>query len=602
MPGPACYQKGGEKPAVTDADLVLGRLDPDDFAGGTISLSEQLAISALRRHVGEPLNLDDTTAAFGVCEVVDENMANAARVHAVENGEDLAGYTMIAFGGAAPLHAGRLCEKLGIDRLLVPPGAGVGSAIGFLRAPFSFEATRSTYMRLSEFSARLAEDVLDDLKREAAVFVRSCEPDAELVFDVKVYMRYVGQGWEIAVDLNKDDSENPAEPAFRGNFEDAYRTLFGRIVDGLDIEIASWAVKASTVTPPIAAITEPPPAGAAETDGLRQIFDPAKGATLDAETVQRAAIAPGQSVDGPAVITERETSIIVPSGFSAHMQSDGCVAVSRDRAATGCGTNSGEPGMTDTTLSAVSNQVMWNRLISVVEEQAQALVRTAFSTSVREAGDLSAGVYDVEGRMLAQAVTGTPGHVNAMAESVAHFIREIGPENIFEGDVYITNDPWMGTGHLHDITVVSPSFHEGRLVGYFACTAHVVDIGGRGFGADGNSVYEEGLRIPIMKFAERGAVDHGLVGIVRANVREADQVVGDIYALAACNETGHRRLIDMLAEFDLDDLTDIAAFILDHSYRATLERIAESAKDVGLQYHDHRRLRQSGSALRAIGH
>ena len=224
--------------------------------------------------------------------------------------------------------------------------------------------------------------------------------------------------------------------------------------------------------------------------------------------------------------------------------------------------------------SNVAYQVMWNRLISVVEEQAQALVRTAFSTSVREAGDLSAGVYDLQGHMLAQAVTGTPGHVNAMADAVAHFIRRIGRDNIFEGDVYITNDPWEGTGHLHDITMVSPSFHGGQLVGFFACTAHVVDIGGRGFGADAASVYEEGLYLPIMKFAERGQVDQTLVRIVRGNVREPDQLIGDMYALATCNEIGHRRLIDMMREFDLADLSGIASFILENSRRATLERIA----------------------------
>jgi N-methylhydantoinase B len=225
-------------------------------------------------------------------------------------------------------------------------------------------------------------------------------------------------------------------------------------------------------------------------------------------------------------------------------------------------------------FSRVAYQVMWNRLISVVEEQAQALVRTAFSTSVREAGDLSAGVYDTHGRMLAQAVTGTPGHVNAMADAVAHFIRRIGRQNMFEGDVYITNDPWEGTGHLHDITMVTPSFRNGVLVGFFACTAHVVDIGGRGFGADGQSVYEEGLYIPIMKLMERGEVDETLLRIVRGNVREPDQLIGDIYALATCNEIGHRRLIDMMDEFDLDDLDSIAEFILDNSRRATLERIA----------------------------
>ncbi len=224
-------------------------------------------------------------------------------------------------------------------------------------------------------------------------------------------------------------------------------------------------------------------------------------------------------------------------------------------------------------VSKVAYQVMWNRLISVVEEQAQALVRTAFSTSVREAGDLSAGAYNEAGEMLAQAVTGTPGHVNAMADAVPHFIRRIGRENMHEGDIYITNDPWEGTGHLHDITVVTPSFHHGALVGFFACTAHIVDIGGRGFGADANSVYEEGLYIPIMKFADKGEVDRTLVSIIRGNVREPDQLVGDVYALATCNEIGHRRLIDMMEEFALTDLNGISDFILTNSREATLARI-----------------------------
>jgi N-methylhydantoinase B/oxoprolinase/acetone carboxylase alpha subunit len=230
------------------------------------------------------------------------------------------------------------------------------------------------------------------------------------------------------------------------------------------------------------------------------------------------------------------------------------------------------------TVSKVAYQVMWNRMISVVEEQAQALVRTAFSTSVREAGDLSAGVYNDAGQMLAQAVTGTPGHVNAMADAVPHFIRRIGRENIHEGDVYITNDPWEGTGHLHDITVCSPSFHRGRLVGFFACTAHIVDIGGRGFGADANSVYEEGLHIPAMKLVDKGTVDATLIRIIRSNVREPDQLVGDVYALATCNEIGHRRLIDMMVEFNLADLAGISDFILTNSHEATLARIAALPK------------------------
>jgi N-methylhydantoinase A/oxoprolinase/acetone carboxylase beta subunit/N-methylhydantoinase B/oxoprolinase/acetone carboxylase alpha subunit len=565
-PGPACYGRAGTKPTVTDADLILGRLDPENFAGGSIKLNAQNAVNAVKDDLATQLNLDIQTAAFAVSEIVDENMANAARVHAVENGEDLSTYTMIAFGGAAPLHAARLCEKLGIGRYLVPPGAGVGSAIGFLRAPFSFEATRSAYMRISDFDPPRVKSLLKELQAEANGFVRSCNADAPASSGFKVYMRYKGQGWEIPVEVPEQLAAHPDALAFVRLFEATYETLFGRIVQGMEIEIASWAVSVSTVLPktgtidPVARLSDP------VRSGERPIFDPVQARPVAAALYDRNKLKDGDGMTGPASIMETDTTIIVPSGAAAIRQPDGCLDILVGRPES--------TAVTNLPRSAVSNQVMWNRLISVVEEQAQALIRVAFSTSVREAGDLSAGVYDVEGQMLAQAVTGTPGHVNAMADAVAHFIKEVGTQNIFEGDVYITNDPWKGTGHLHDITIVSPCFHNGLHIGFFGCTAHVVDIGGRGFGADASSIYEEGLCIPIMKFAERGKVDESFVNLVRANVREPDQVTGDIYALAACNEIGQRRLIDMLDEFGMSGLEAIADFILENSCRATLERIA----------------------------
>jgi len=223
----------------------------------------------------------------------------------------------------------------------------------------------------------------------------------------------------------------------------------------------------------------------------------------------------------------------------------------------------------------VDLQIMWNRLISVVEEQALTLVRTAFSTSVREAGDLSAGVFDADGRMIAQAVTGTPGHVNTMAAALAHFINDIGVDTISPGDVYLTNDPWKGTGHLNDVTVTTPVFHQNVLVGFFASTAHVVDIGGRGFGPDATEVYEEGFRIPIMRWADKGELNSDLIMVLRANVRSSDQVVGDIHGLAAANETGRRRLIDMLDEFSIDNLDELASFVFERTHNATMRALAE---------------------------
>ena len=235
-------------------------------------------------------------------------------------------------------------------------------------------------------------------------------------------------------------------------------------------------------------------------------------------------------------------------------------------------------GNTQSGLAQIQTQIMWNRLISVVEEQAQTLLRTAFSTTVREAGDLSAGVFDTKGRMLAQAVTGTPGHVNSMAIAVQHFLARYPNEAMREGDVYITNDPWLTCGHLHDLTVVTPVFREGRIIGSFACTAHVVDIGGRGFGPDARSVFEEGLYIPIMPLCREGRINEDLLEMVRWNVREPLQLEGDVHSLIACNRAGADRLLAMMDEFGLTDLDALGEEIIERSRAATLAAIAELPK------------------------
>ena len=225
-------------------------------------------------------------------------------------------------------------------------------------------------------------------------------------------------------------------------------------------------------------------------------------------------------------------------------------------------------------LAQIHRQIMWNRLIAVVEEQAQIMIRTAFSTTVREAGDLSAGIFDLRGRMMAQAVTGTPGHVNSMAESVGHFLNKFPATTMLPGDHYITNDPWLGTGHLHDLTVVTPAFHGGRIVGLLANTAHVIDIGGLGMGPEGRSVYEEGLYIPIVKCFDQAKPNETFFDFIRAGSRLPVELEGDIYSLCACNDAGARRLVEMMDEFEMTGLDPLAQFIFDSSRRATLADIA----------------------------
>ena len=328
-PGPACYGRGGTRPAVTDADLMLGKLDPDSFAGGAIRLSIADAKTAMIGTLGQSLDMDAVTAAFGLAEVVDENMANAARVHAVENGEDLAKYTMIAFGGAAPLHAARLCEKLGITRCLIPKGAGVGSAIGFLRAPFSFEANRSVYMRLSDLSPETVQDLFTELEAEATGFVRSCDATAPIKAEHKIYMRYVGQGWEIPVSLTAAQAAHPDAETYLKLFEADYTRLFGRVVDGLDIEITVWSVNAATPTATVTLVKPLTEVTSAKSADHRQMFDTALGNMTTAQVTARSGLVPGDRICGPAIITEDETTIIIPSSRRATVQNDGTVDIER---------------------------------------------------------------------------------------------------------------------------------------------------------------------------------------------------------------------------------------------------------------------------------
>src|SRR5438552_5093776 len=231
-------------------------------------------------------------------------------------------------------------------------------------------------------------------------------------------------------------------------------------------------------------------------------------------------------------------------------------------------------------LAQIHTQIMWSRLIAVVEEQAQTMLRTAFSPIVRECGDLSAGVFDRQGRMLAQAVTGTPGHVNSMAESVRHFIRHFPLDQMQPGDAYITNDPWMGTGHLNDFVVTTPAFKDGKAVALFSCTSHLMDIGGIGFGPDATDVFMEGLYIPMLKLIDQGVVNETLMAMIRSNTRLSIDTEGDPYSLAGCNDVGRHGPVEMMREFEISSLDQLGDHICDRSREAVLSEIARLPKGV----------------------
>jgi 5-oxoprolinase (ATP-hydrolysing) len=563
-PGPACYAQGGTEATVTDANLALGRLDPSGFAGGTMALDAAASHTALASHVSDRLALNTMDAARGMIEIVDENMASAARVHAAERGLDLEGRTMIAFGGGAPLHAARLAAKLDIERIIVPADAGVGSAVGFLLAPAAYEVVRSRYTRLADLDRTSLTDLLAEMEAEATSIAGVAAPDVDLTVIRHGYARYVGQGHEIKIELPDGPFDDRSSDAIRARFEAAYKVTFGLLVPGMEIEVLTWSLTASadTATGATPNPRSTPRAGDPHHrtgPAKRQLFDPGSPDPLTAAVTNRGRFS--GRLHGAAVIEESQTTTIVPAGWIAEVNETGDLVLTRDGSSTKVNTDAG-------VADGIRHQVLWDRLISVVEEQALAIMRTAFSTSVREAGDLSAGVFDPNGRMLAQAVTGTPGHVNAMAASVGHFLEKYPADSMQSGDVYVTNDPWLGTGHLFDFTVVTPVFLDDIMVGLFASTVHVVDIGGIGFSPDSGQIFEEGLCVPIMPLFSQGQANEQLFEIVRANVREPEQVVGDLYSLASSNDVGARRLCALMRESGLGDLDALGHHIISTSRSA----------------------------------
>ena len=337
-PGPACYGRGGERATVTDANLVLGKLDPERFAGGRIGLDPKRATAALARDVGDPLGLESHWPAVGVVEMVDENMANAARVHAIERGKVIGRHTMVAFGGGAPLHAGRLARKLGIDRVVIPTGAGVGSAIGFLLAPIAYEVVRTLQVDFRDFDASALNTMLDEMQVEATDVVRGgALSDAALIATRIVELRYAGQGHDLRIRLDDGPLTRDHGAALKARFETRYRDVYGLTIDGLDIRSVSWSVTVSTEASQVSRASMPAARPPRPPHALRsrRIYDAERGEVSMCPVYSRTELVPGIEIAGPAVIAEDETSTFVPANFSAALNSFEYIVMERtERTAT----------------------------------------------------------------------------------------------------------------------------------------------------------------------------------------------------------------------------------------------------------------------------
>jgi len=331
-PGPAAYGRGGEQPTITDADIHLGRIDPGRFAGGQVPLSPDRAEAVLSADIGKKLDLSSQMAAYGVTEMVDETMANAARVHAVEQGKAASDYTLIAFGGAAPLHAGRLAEKLSVERIIVPTHAGVGSAVGFLRAPVAYEVVRSRNMRLRQYDPEFVNAIFHEMYDEAKAVVEAGAPGSAVTEHRLAYMRYLGQGHEIAVNLPTRPLTDDDADLVQASFDATYERFYQRTLPNAEVEALTWALTLTTASAPSETTSiEPADSRDAQVAGSRAIFDPASGQIRDVPLHWRPDLVPGDAITGPAVIAENETSTFVPKNFDARIAANGFIIVERNR-------------------------------------------------------------------------------------------------------------------------------------------------------------------------------------------------------------------------------------------------------------------------------
>jgi len=337
QPGPASYGRGGTEPTVTDADVALGRIDPLAFGGGLLRLDADAGTAALSKRLGSVLGMSAIHSAFAVSEMADEDMANAARVHAIEHGKDIGDRVMIAFGGAAPLHAARIAQKLGIRRVLIPVGASVGSAVGFLRAPVTYELVRSSYHRLSSFNHDEVAAVFAAMSAEARGIVHKASPDAPVTEDWTAFMRYVGQGFEVAVPIRAGDLGEGAGERLAEAFAETYRSHFTWVVPGADIEVLSWTVRVSAGQAAWSGQTGGETTVSAEPVGSRRVFDPDEGEFLDFSIYRREHLSPGARFSGPALIEESQTTTVVAPRFDGQIDAAGTIVMDLRESATGEG-------------------------------------------------------------------------------------------------------------------------------------------------------------------------------------------------------------------------------------------------------------------------
>ena len=572
-PGPACYGRGGAQATVTDANLLLGYLDPRYFLGGRMTLDVEASRTALAS-LGAKLGLGAIEAAWGVHAVVSESMASAARVHMIEKGRDPRRYAMVGFGGAGPAHACRVARILGMPEVIVPAACGAASALGFLAAPLSAERMRSLPMTLdpARFDPAQAQAALRALEDDAcAALMEAGVARGQIRIRRSADMRLLGQMHEIDVPLPEGPLSGESLAEIRRRFDKVYEERYTHVYAGAVIEAITWRVTAEGPAPKLdireaSEGSNQRPAG----KGSRPAYF--EDRFVDTPVYDRYALRPGDRIAGPAIVEEREATTIVPPGdvltvddsLSLRIRIAAPAAVpARITADTPV-----DEAVAQLERDPVGLEIMWSRLITVVEEMWLTVCRTAFSLIISESQDFACDLLDPSGEPLAHSPRAMPVFNITLPLAVKSLLAKFPPHTLAPGDVLITNDPWLCAGHLFDIAIVTPVFRDSRLVGLVGTVGHVSDIGGTKDSMRAREIYEEGIQIPPMKLFKAGVPNEDLFTLIAENVRNSEQVLGDLHALVSANAVGAQRLHAFMEEYGIHDLRGLAKLVQDRAEAA----------------------------------
>lgn len=570
FPGPACYGLGGTEPTVSDADLVLGYLNPDYFLGSKMRLDRDRAGEAIDAGVAKPLGLSRSEAAWGIHSVVNETMASASKVYLAEKGHSPSSCAVVAFGGAGPVHACDLAARIGARTVVIPPRAGVASAYGMLISPMTRDKVLTYPTRTSQAEAISIEERFRAMEQEAESELPRGADKSALRFERGLDMRYVGQGYELLVPVRGIAADGTLAASLRSAFNEIYRRLYGRVFDELELEITNLRVKA---TVPGRRFSEKDPvrtACASAPPALERLaYCPQARDFVTHKVFRRDAVVAGMEIKGPAIIEEAESTTIVGANGSVSLHGSGALVVALEPV------RPAEFPALAGQLDPVSLEMLWRRLSSSVDELSAALVCTSFSSVVRDVKDYACAIFDARGRLIVQSTDSTPGIGGGLHPMLQHMLDKYPPERLESGDVLIGNHPWYGSGHHNDIFVVTPAFHGSTLIGFATCAAHHVDIGGRRSTTESRDNYEEGLKIPVSKFFRAGVPNEDIFNFIAANVRLCDTVIGDLRAQLAANHVACDRLRELCEERGWSDLQMLADVIVQRSRQITEAEIAK---------------------------